>query len=177
MSDISIKPGKRKSSQARSEEVREGEQWMSQGYPPGVVACGPEQPIACHQAGACDIGQGEAAGGKKHLPSDSASHPFLSWFILFSHHLCPWKKVSLGVPFAGAIPKPTGFTWRGWHPGLMLRGRNSLTDTPLFIQAINNSHKNPLLSLLCSAKPCQWERRRHLFYGRLEAGFAFFWLT
>lgn len=77
------------------------------------------------------------------------------------------------------VPSQTqcGITRRAWHPGLMLRGRNTLTDKPLFIRAINNSHKNPLLSLLCSAKPCQWERRRHLFYGRLEAGFAFFWLT
>lgn len=70
--------GRGKAARLGVKRLERGKQWMSQGYPPGVVACGLGQPVACHQAGACDIGQGEAAGGKRHLPSAAPSHPFLS---------------------------------------------------------------------------------------------------
>lgn len=70
--------GRGKAARLGVKRLERGEQWISQGYPPEAVACGLEQPIACHQAGACDIGQGEAAGGKQHLPPAAPSHPFLS---------------------------------------------------------------------------------------------------
>lgn len=70
--------GRGKAARLGVKRLEREEQWISQGYAPGVVAHGPEQPVVCHQAGACDIGQGEAVGGKQHLPSTAPFHPFLS---------------------------------------------------------------------------------------------------
>lgn len=176
-SDISIKPGKRKSSQARSEEVREGETmdvpgistWSS-GLWAGTARCLSPGRCMWHWPRWSCWGQAASA----------LSCSFPSFLVLICPLLLSPLSLQRGLAgslFAGAIQSQCGITQWGWHPGLMLRGRNTLADTPLFIQAINNSHKNLLLSLLCSAKPCQWERRWHLFYRRLEAGFAFFWLT
>lgn len=102
--------GRGKSARLGVKRLERRKQWISQGYPPGVLACGLEQPIACNQAGACDLSQGEAAGGKQHLPSAALSHLFLSFYPLLLSSLslqeslpgspvCRWHpKVSVVSP-------------------------------------------------------------------------------
>lgn len=76
--------GRGKAARLGVKRLERGKQWVSQRYPSGVVACGLEQPIACHQAGACDIGQGEATGGKQHLPLAFPSRLALVYPLLLS---------------------------------------------------------------------------------------------
>lgn len=84
---------------------------MSQGYLPRLVACGLEQPIACHQADACDIGQGEAAGVSNICPQillPTLSCPDLSFFAVTSVPAGRFAWVScLQVPSQSPLASPS----------------------------------------------------------------------
>lgn len=140
----------RKGGQARSEDwISHGWSWCGSSWD-GTTHC-----LSPHR---CMVTLAEAKLlGVKQLPFAALSHCF---FLLISHLLMPIPSLYKGLARAqGCIqvcwchPKPREVVTReagtpcSAQPQHTLRGRNPPADIPLFIQAINNSHKNPLPSL------------------------------
>lgn len=120
---------------------------------PGIVALGLGQTVACPTQVPGDICHGKDAGCKK-TPSTAAYYPF---FLPISPLSISLLSLQEGLARAHGC---TQLCWSHPKPSMVepseadtpcsaqaqhtLRGRNLPTDTLLFIQAINNSHKNPL---------------------------------